>query len=61
MILPWGIILEVKRDADFENAICRGISQRLGEVLVDFNVNGVIFRKVFIFFRLNRVWYRSRG
>ena len=57
----WGIILEVKSDADFKNDICKRISQRLGVVIVGFNVNGLIFRKIFIFFRLSRVGYRSRG
>ena len=57
----WGIILEVKSDADFKNDICKRISQRLGVVIVGFNVNGLIFRKIFIFFRLSRVGYCSRG
>ena len=54
----WGIILEVKSDADFENDICKRMSQRLGVVLVGFNVEKVVFRKNFIFFRLNRVGCR---
>ena len=57
----WGIILEVKSDADFKNDICKRISQRLGVVIVGFNVNGLIFRKIFILFRLSRVGYCSRG
>ena len=28
----WGIIVQVKSDADFENDICKRIPQRLGEV-----------------------------
>ena len=57
----WGIILGVKSDADFENEIFKRIFQRLGVVYVGFNVHGVVFRKIFIFFRLSRVGYRSGG
>ena len=57
----WGIIQEVKTDADFETDICKAISRRLGIVLVGFNVDGVVFRNIFIFFHLSRVGYRSRG
>ena len=44
----WDIILEVKSDADFENDICKRISRRLEVVKAGFNVNGVVFRKVFV-------------
>ena len=57
----WCIILEVFSDADFENDVCTRISQRLGVVIAGFKVNGMVFRKVFISFRLSRVGYRSRG
>ena len=57
----WGIILEVESDADFENDNFKIIFKRLGVVLAGFNVNGVVFRKIFICFRLSRVGYRSRG
>ena len=57
----WGIILEVKRDADSENDICKRISQRLGVVLVGFNIDGVVFRNIFILFRLSRVGCHSMG
>ena len=52
----WGIILEVKSDADLENDICKRISQRLGVVSVGFNVIGVVFRTIFIFFPLELCW-----
>ena len=45
----WGIILEVKSDADSDYDICKRISQHLSVVLVGFNVNGVVFRKILIF------------
>ena len=57
-VVVWGIILEDENDADFENDICKRMSQRLGVVLVGFNVEKVVFRKNFIFFRLNRVGCR---
>ena len=44
----WGIIPQVKSDADFENYICRRISQRLGVFLVGFNANGLVLQKIFI-------------
>ena len=56
-----GIILEVKSDAYSENDICKRISQRVGLVLVGFNVDGMVFRNIFICFRLSRVGYRSKG
>ena len=37
------MILEVKIDADFENDICKRISQHLGVILVGFNADGVDF------------------
>ena len=43
-----GIIPGVKNDAEFKNDVCRIVSQRLGAVLVNFNVNGVVFRKIFV-------------
>ena len=43
-----GIIRRVKNDAEFKNYICRIVSKRLGAVLVNFNVNGVVFRKIFV-------------
>ena len=57
----WGIILEVKSDADFENDTGKRISQRSGVLLVGFNVNGVVFRRIFIIFRLRHVGDRSKG
>ena len=56
-----GIILEVKIDADSENGICQKIPQRLGVLLLSFNEDGLVFRKIFIFSHLSRVGYRSRG
>ena len=47
-VIP-GVILEVKDDAEFKNDICREVPQRLASVLVNFNVNGVVFRKIFVF------------
>ena len=41
------VILGVQNDAAFKNDICRRVSQRLGPVLVNFNVNTVVFRKIF--------------
>ena len=55
------IILQVKSDDDSKNEICKRISQRLGVVLVGFNIDGVVVRKIFIFFHVSRVGYRSRG
>ena len=57
----WGTILEVKTDAYLKNDICKRISQRLAVVFVGFNINEVFFRKIFMFFRLSRVGYRSRS
>ena len=51
----------MKSDADSENDTSKMISQRLRVVLMDFNVNGVVFGKIFIFFRLSRVGYHARG
>ena len=44
----WAIILAVKRDADFRNDTSKRIFQRLGVVLMDFNVTGVVLRKIFL-------------
>ena len=38
----------VQSDADFENDSSKRISQRLRVVLIDFNVNRVVFRKIFV-------------
>ena len=43
-----GVISGVKNDAEFKHDICRRVSQRLELVLVNFNVNGVVFRKIFV-------------
>ena len=43
-----GVILGVKNDAEFKNDICREVFLRLGAVLVHFNANGVVFRKIFV-------------
>ena len=43
-----GVILGVKSDAEFKNDICRRVSQCSGAVLVNFNVNGMVFRKIFV-------------
>ena len=51
----WGITLEVKSDADFENDVCENISQRLGVVFVGLNVIGV-FSKDFHLFSLQACW-----
>ena len=56
----WGIIPEVRTDADFKNDICKRISQRLGVVLVGFNVDGVVIRKIFIFAASVILRYHSR-
>ena len=44
----WGVILEVKSDAEIENDICKRTFQGLGLVLVGFNVNCVVYRKIII-------------
>ena len=44
-----GVILRVKSDAEFKNDVCKTISQRVGAVLVNLYVNGVVFRKIFVF------------
>ena len=41
-------ILEVKRAADLEKDTGKRISQRLRVVLMDFYVNGVVFRKILV-------------
>ena len=58
----WGITREVTSDDDSENDICsKRISQRLGVGFVGFfNVEGVVFRKIFIFYHSNCVGYSSR-
>ena len=45
-------MLGVEHEADFENGICKDIPERLGAVLVHFNVNGVVIVEMifFIFF-----------
>ena len=43
-----GVILGVKNDAEVKNDISRKVPQRLGAGLVNFNVNGVVFRKIFV-------------
>ena len=43
-----GIIPGVKNDAEFKNDISRRVSQRLGGILVNVNVNEVVFRKIFV-------------
>ena len=43
------VVLGVTNDAYFKNDICRKVSQRLVAVLVNFNVNGAVFRKIFVF------------
>ena len=45
----YGVTLAVKNDADFENESYKWMLKRLGVVLLDFNVNGVVFWKIFIF------------
>ena len=52
----WGIIQEVKSDANFENDICKRIAQRLGEVFVGFNVDVLFFSKDFQLFQLQSCW-----
>ena len=44
-----GVILGVKNDAELKNVNCRRVSQRLEVVSGNFNVNGVLFRKIFVF------------
>ena len=56
-----GIVLGVKRDAEFKNDIVRRVSQRLGAVSMHFNVNGVAFSKDFRSSCLSHVGYHSRG
>ena len=57
-VVVWGIISDVKSDADLEDDICKRTFQRFWIVLVGFSV---VFRKIFIFFRLSRVGYHARG
>ena len=47
-----GVILGVKNDVEFTNDVFKTILQRLGAVLVNLHVNGVVFRKIFVFFFL---------
>ena len=43
-----GVIPGVTNDAKLKNDICRRVSQCLGPVVVNFNVNWVVFRKTVI-------------
>ena len=54
------VILDVKKDADFKNGTCKMISERLGVVLVGFDLIGC-FWKDFNYFCLSRVGYHFRG
>ena len=56
----WGVILGVKKDADFENDIYKRTSQRLEIFLVGFDVNGVASQMIFILFAWSLVGYHSR-
>ena len=54
----WDIVLGILNDADFENDkndIFERMSQCLRIVLLNFNVNGVVFER-FLFFRLKSCW-----
>ena len=44
----WGISFRVKIDTDFEKDTRKRISERSRIVLLDFKVNGVVFREIFI-------------
>ena len=50
-----GIVIGVKRDPEFKNDIARRVSQRLGAVSMNFNVNGVVFER-FSFLLLESCW-----
>ena len=55
------VILGIKNDAEFKNDIARRISQRLEGILVNFKVNGVVFRKISVLPASSHIRYHSRG